>query len=340
MQYTERGSGIGIFPHLFSFDLVLPQLYLFICSAISLNMEVESVSPSISRSSSRTSPCSTNISESGDSRVGSSIHHTPTQEKAKYITCLLEGLSPGNTGAEIVNLIRSAWALLCPIYFDTEHAAFCYSDDTCNGASVPISVGIDKTLKKKDFIVEIGKRIDGAISARHRTDVAGGTDKSRNVLRIHVAERHDGTEWEAYDISADVFLEEPYTMAYTFNHEVFCKAQVKRIHRQLAHLLSQLCEGNDGAEIGSIQLLNAHDQLEIDSWNRHPPIRKQETFPEALQRQTDLRPEAVAIDGWDGRYTYHELNIVTDKLAEHLLSVAADSTDVGLIPICFEKSGR
>ena len=55
-----------------------------------------------------------------------------------------------------------------------------------------------------------------------------------------------------------------------------------------------------------------------------------------IDKQTSLRPHALAIDAWDGRLTYLQLQRSSEMLAKHLVQLGVRS-DM-LVPVIFEKS--
>jgi amino acid adenylation domain-containing protein/non-ribosomal peptide synthase protein (TIGR01720 family) len=86
----------------------------------------------------------------------------------------------------------------------------------------------------------------------------------------------------------------------------------------------------------SLDLFSDHDKDILSRWNATPPPTIDTPVTEIFKLLTTMQPGAEAIDGWDDKFTYFELDRLTDKLAIHLASLG-----VGLaskVPICFGKS--
>ncbi|THY33596.1 amino acid adenylation [Aureobasidium pullulans] len=75
----------------------------------------------------------------------------------------------------------------------------------------------------------------------------------------------------------------------------------------------------------------------IWKWNSHLPTRINASVLEILRRSFANLPSAVAIDAWDGTFTYNELDRLSDGLAAqlHLQSLVFPGA---IVPLCFEKS--
>lgn len=71
-------------------------------------------------------------------------------------------------------------------------------------------------------------------------------------------------------------------------------------------------------------------------WNRPVPPLIQRCMHDIFVEQAQARPDAIALQSWDGQLTYAEVDALSTKLALHLI---ARGVQIGTrIPLCFEKS--
>lgn len=88
--------------------------------------------------------------------------------------------------------------------------------------------------------------------------------------------------------------------------------------------------------VSEIQLLNNKDQAMILSWNDEPVKTVNNCIHNLIEKQAMEQPEStLAVDSWDGTFTYRELDQLSTKLGQHLVARGVRGS---LIPLCFEKS--
>ncbi len=87
---------------------------------------------------------------------------------------------------------------------------------------------------------------------------------------------------------------------------------------------------------GHLNTMSEPDRQRISSWNSHMPNVIDKCVHEVVGEQTALHPEAAAIEAWDAKLTYTELDVFSGRLAGYLrlLGVGAES----YVCLCFEKS--
>ncbi|KAM0277388.1 hypothetical protein ACHAQH_005828 [Verticillium albo-atrum] len=78
------------------------------------------------------------------------------------------------------------------------------------------------------------------------------------------------------------------------------------------------------------------DLDQLWSWNATLPPLMEQCMHDLITEQAVTRPEALAIESWDGNFTYTEVEDLSARLAKHL--VARGAQVGGIIPLCFEKS--
>ncbi|KAI0189053.1 peptide synthetase [Astrocystis sublimbata] len=81
----------------------------------------------------------------------------------------------------------------------------------------------------------------------------------------------------------------------------------------------------------------APEQLEqLWSWNSPLPETLETCMHDLIKEQAQKKPQSLAIESWDGNFTYHDIDALSDLFASKLasLGIAAGAN----IPLCFEKS--
>jgi amino acid adenylation domain-containing protein len=92
---------------------------------------------------------------------------------------------------------------------------------------------------------------------------------------------------------------------------------------------------NAKRHISTLNLLNDKHWQQIQAWNVMPPTIN-ECVHDRFGSWVSSHPNAPAICGFDGEYTYAGLAAVTDRLAYHLVSLGV-GPEV-FVPTCFDKS--
>ncbi|GIJ91845.1 nonribosomal peptide synthase [Aspergillus pseudoviridinutans] len=84
------------------------------------------------------------------------------------------------------------------------------------------------------------------------------------------------------------------------------------------------CKANGaGDEAGfhtSINTLSAKDILQLQSWNGKLPTEEDSCIHELIKDQCSAQPDAAAVCAWDGNFTYREVDLLSSRLADQLIS--------------------
>lgn len=153
--------------------------------------------------------------------------------------------------------------------------------------------------------------------------------------------------WHKY-ANAEAFSDHALTLECTpqadgvhvhaiFDSKVIPGGEMQRVIDQFGCILERILQADDEEKIGSLDTLTADDYDTIWGWNSEVPSAVNQCVHELVSRQVESRPEAMAVDAWDGEMTYAEL----DSLANALTSILIDELNVAtgdIIPLCFEKS--
>ncbi|KAI1744645.1 acetyl-CoA synthetase-like protein [Xylaria scruposa] len=122
----------------------------------------------------------------------------------------------------------------------------------------------------------------------------------------------------------------------SFDSRVVEVLEVQRILDRLRSVLMQFDAADDALTVGQIQVMTSQELDQIWEWNKAVPTPADRCVHHVIKQVSDSRPDAPAIDAWDGHLTYGELDVLSGGISRQLveLGVQADT----LVPLCFEKS--
>lgn len=124
----------------------------------------------------------------------------------------------------------------------------------------------------------------------------------------------------------------------SFDPKITDKRQIKQIVRQLETVIRQLCtKSPDMMTLNTIQTASNLDLERFWAQNADLPPNPSTFVHDKITQCANTDPEAIAIDAWDGQFTYGELDqistVVARKLIRHM-GVKKGS----IVPLCFVKS--
>lgn len=122
----------------------------------------------------------------------------------------------------------------------------------------------------------------------------------------------------------------------TFDGDLIDILQMRRVLCQLEHIIRQLGSSDGEKILREINLVTQQDLQQIQRWNTKPGTGSGLPLQE-IQRHFHARPGSTAISSWDGQMTYSELDTLSSKLAECLVSKHGIEPEV-IVPLCFDRS--
>ncbi|EKV04333.1 HC-toxin synthetase [Penicillium digitatum PHI26] len=124
----------------------------------------------------------------------------------------------------------------------------------------------------------------------------------------------------------------------SFDPKMTDRRQIKQIIHQLETVIRQLCtKSPDRMTMNTIQTASELDLERFWAQNTDLPPDPTTFVPDKISSCAKMHPEAIAIDAWDGQFTYGELDRVSTVVARKLilhLGVKKGS----IVPLCFVKS--
>lgn len=120
----------------------------------------------------------------------------------------------------------------------------------------------------------------------------------------------------------------------SYDTALLVETQIIALYNHFDRVIRQLISSPDETLLSDISLASHWDLQQATAWNGDGPTVIDDCIHNLIERQ---QPDAPAIDAWDGKLTYGELNSMADRLARHL-SKDLDVFSGELIHVCFEKS--
>ncbi|KAK4124725.1 non-ribosomal peptide synthetase [Parathielavia appendiculata] len=145
---------------------------------------------------------------------------------------------------------------------------------------------------------------------------------------------HDPTE---YPVSLNIEVDDEGNAAIDLDYwtDAVAPGQAKHVGATFVQALLNIAER---AETPISLLDNVHSSGKelIWAWNANMPATTVECVHHMVEKQVAIRPQAQAIRGWDGDFTYEEMNALANRLARHLHTLGVGPEI--LVPVCFDKS--
>jgi amino acid adenylation domain-containing protein/non-ribosomal peptide synthase protein (TIGR01720 family) len=131
--------------------------------------------------------------------------------------------------------------------------------------------------------------------------------------------------------------EEAVHVEARFDQTVILQSRVERMLRHFDHIVSCFQQATETTKMQDITMLSDGEMNQILDWNKTYPETLETTVPAVFAEQVKLRPDDFAIDAWDGKLTYAELDRLSTALAVRLVQDHSVGPEV-LVPLSFQKS--
>lgn len=277
------------------------------------------------------------------------------------------------TGVTLPTIIRAAWAMLMAAHTGSDDIVF---GETMTGRDVPIDgiidmlgptlttiptrIQVDNSWTVTEYLQKVHQLATEVIPYQHvglqrirrlNSETATACD-FQNLLVIQTAEGEQ-TESKLWDpqntgVSAGFFT---YPLVVEcnaagssiqidahYNEKIISQWHVQRLLYQFESILGHLCSSTSTSttKLGELQVISTSDLDLIRNWNSYQPSPVKKCIHELFIQQAKLNPHAQAVCGWDGNFTYAELQKHAHGLAKHLRKIGV-APEV-LVPICMDKS--
>lgn len=264
------------------------------------------------------------------------------------------------------SIVQSAWALTLATYLGTSSVSFGY---LASGRDLDI-VGLDESIGAYTNMLVCHANIDyqqpgsqlaqgmynqiledlkyqhsSLAAIQNALGLTNGQSLFNTIMSFQmqdgivgdskglVMKTLEGDDPTEYDVVVNVgYSTESIHLLIDYSTLTLSKEQAERMASLFSSLMTAMLAPTT---LSRAQAISDGDMKQIQTWNATVPITKNVPVHELIQERVQRQPDALAIDAWDGQWTYAELDAITNKLAAHLVSLGAQNT---IIPAVFEKS--
>ncbi|KAF7133605.1 hypothetical protein CNMCM5793_004734 [Aspergillus hiratsukae] len=161
----------------------------------------------------------------------------------------------------------------------------------------------------------------------------GGVDAKANSITVSEVARLDPTE---YDIMVEVDAQGSKTECkMKYQTDFLSDEQARHLSNTLTIALAHIIQ-HSHSSVSDVDLFHRGDETRVAEWNRQEPEAVDQCVHHLIQQRCRAHPASLAVDAWDGRWTYGELDELSSALAQQLQTMGV-APDV-LVPLCFDKS--
>ncbi|KAI1739959.1 hypothetical protein F4680DRAFT_466122 [Xylaria scruposa] len=142
-----------------------------------------------------------------------------------------------------------------------------------------------------------------------------------------------------YAITLECYLgSETIRIKTSFDTRVISTWKMNVLLQHLNVIVDRLSDPKAERTVRDICAITKEDARTISEWNQLAEIEVSDTcIHHLIAEHTQQRPDEPAVQAWDGRLTYHELDALSEQLASYLAKSYGVAPEV-VVPLCFEKS--
>lgn len=274
-------------------------------------------------------------------------------------------------GVTLSNVLQMAWALVLQAYTGLDEVLFGY---LVAGRDIPVRdidqaigvyinmlvcrVRLSPSTSLGDVLATVQEDLAAAMNHKHvslaELQHAMGTSNEPLFNTAYSFQRRSGSKSMApASVSFDISdARDPSEYDLTVNVEVWDSSvelqlcywtdkipdsQASNIASTLDQILTSIVMSDLAVPTGELRTISDHCSKQLVSWNNAEPEFLQECVHHVFEHNArERRNETPAIEAWDAKLTYLELDQAASKLAQHLVSLGV--TPGTYVPLCFEKS--
>lgn len=145
-----------------------------------------------------------------------------------------------------------------------------------------------------------------------------------------------GNDPTEYAIAIDVRVSDHETIIeMECQASQFSSSMTENIASTFAQVIRSVVRGT-GAQLAELELVSPQNLANISQWNKGEVDIVDSRMEEVISDQARRFPDKEAVVGWDGRFTYAELDDAADRVSEYLTACGVGPEII--VPFCFEKS--
>ncbi|KAK5624973.1 hypothetical protein RRF57_000689 [Xylaria bambusicola] len=276
----------------------------------------------------------------------------------------------------LATMIQLSWAIVLSHYTDSDDVVFGVTFDGRSAAfnditeitgptiaTVPVRVRLNSEKTVEDSLLELQEQTIAMIPflqyglrniSRINEDNAKGCDfqsqlvvqppnitSGMNLEGLARAEQENLHDYKAFASYAFVMLchmEESSNnlfISVNYDPEILQRREAQRLVEQFHGVLYQLFE-KPTESIQEIELVSKEDMTQLAMWHDRLPSATPEALHDLVLEHCRSRPDEEAVSSWDGRLTYSQLDNLSARLAQHLLTLSLERESK--VAVCLEKS--
>ncbi|KAF1934468.1 acetyl-CoA synthetase-like protein [Didymella exigua CBS 183.55] len=143
--------------------------------------------------------------------------------------------------------------------------------------------------------------------------------------------------FSTYPLMIECFLgEDGMNIQAQFDQELISPLEMERMIDQFHDVLNQLLQADSSQKLHDLKSASMSDVRQIFAWNEDVPQPFKQLLHHLFTKMAKETPEAMAINAWDGTFTYSELDQASSHLAK-ILKLSGVKQEI-MVPIFFEHS--
>ncbi|KAM0491964.1 hypothetical protein ACHAP8_010204 [Fusarium lateritium] len=274
-------------------------------------------------------------------------------------------------GVTLSNVLQLTWALVLQAYTGHDDVCFGYlvADRDVHVPNIDNAIGVfinmlvlrvrlDASKTVGDTLSMVQRDLSAAMAHRNVSlaDIQRVTDLPNEPLfntAYSFQRRSVDKSMQTGSISFDVKgAQDPNEYDLTVNVEVWEQAaelqlcywtdkisdsQARSLASTFDKVLTSIITCNLSLPTDQLDILSDDCTQQLMGWNNTQPALLNQCVHHVFERNVQrLAHDTTAIEAWDARFTYSEVDVVSSRLAHHLVSLGV--VPEMYVPLCFEKS--
>ena len=113
----------------------------------------------------------------------------------------------------------------------------------------------------------------------------------------------------AFGLRCTIANQKHVTLEVNWDETVLSYERVQLILSQLQHVVERVFSISPSSRVKDIDLVGAADLATLAQWNAISPIKQSDCLHRRFEQIACMYPSNIAVDSWDGKLTYRELDV-------------------------------
>ncbi|EEP79831.1 predicted protein [Uncinocarpus reesii 1704] len=274
----------------------------------------------------------------------------------------------------VASIIRAAWALVVSLYSYSDDVIFgemlTGRDAPVPGiedmigptfTSIPSRIRINRELTVAEYLKDVQnqfvqampyqfcglqniKRLgsDAAVACEFQNllTITQDADESADGFWDMVGSGMGGSNFFSYPLNLSCTISKSEARIDThYDPEIIPSWQVEQVLSHLETILGRLASSEHSqVKVGDMDLMHSRDLELLRELNSSGATLYDRCIHDMIFDQVQKDPNAMALDAWDGSFTFKQLDDLSTNLAHHLITLGVGADPETFVPLCFEKS--